>query len=498
MEYLLNIFKIRMPSSRKTSEDSEIIQRLDNLETMVFVASRQQTVQRDELVYLYFKKFEQYKFSLAIIPLEGRNRSMYMPERALKDIYSELLNSIATKEKFAAHLDEYNNLIEEYHRAEVVFMNTTADKKDVLKSFLLYLHLTEKTGNFAWMPYAIENVVDLELKEYLKVSFPEKAQEYFEIISSPTKLHAYQLMRLDICHSVIEGKDMPDAVKDLVEKYQWYGEYSYVENLYGDKYFIEEMAGLSIENAKEEKRRLTDEVSNNLKKYELVIKKITNPRMRLCAEIVNSYVFLRTDRTDTRKRIQMHFRKVLDRVAECLYRDISEKWNREEVACLLNSEIEMYLCGKKIPNKGMVAQRLKDYIYLRDKSGVVIHSDSETIKYAVRTITKATDKSENIKGFSAFKGVAVGPVAFVSSKTDLHKVVKGSVLVARTTMVDYIQAMERSVAIVTDEGGITSHAAIVARELKKPCIVGTKIATKILKDGDMVEVNALTGLVKKI
>lgn len=51
---------------------------------------------------------------------------------------------------------------------------------------------------------------------------------------------------------------------------------------------------------------------------------------------------------------------------------------------------------------------------------------------------------------------------------------------------------------MTDEGGITSHAAIVARELKKPCIVGTKLATQIFKDGDMVEVDAVTGIIRKI
>ncbi|MBS3176010.1 hypothetical protein J4457_02125 [Candidatus Woesearchaeota archaeon] len=63
-------------------------------------------------------------------------------------------------------------------------------------------------------------------------------------------------------------------------------------------------------------------------------------------------------------------------------------------------------------------------------------------------------------------------------------------------MPDYAQAMKRSGAIVTEEGGITSHAAIVSRELKKPCIVGTGNCTKLLKDGDYVEVDANKGIVK--
>jgi pyruvate,water dikinase len=56
--------------------------------------------------------------------------------------------------------------------------------------------------------------------------------------------------------------------------------------------------------------------------------------------------------------------------------------------------------------------------------------------------------------------------------------------------------MKKAGAFITDGGGILSHAAIVARELKKPCIIGTKSATQILKDGDLIEVNANNGIVK--
>ena len=58
--------------------------------------------------------------------------------------------------------------------------------------------------------------------------------------------------------------------------------------------------------------------------------------------------------------------------------------------------------------------------------------------------------------------------------------------------------MQRASAFVTDEGGITCHAAIVAREMRKPCIVGTRVATRVLKDGDIVEVDANSGIVRII
>ena len=70
------------------------------------------------------------------------------------------------------------------------------------------------------------------------------------------------------------------------------------------------------------------------------------------------------------------------------------------------------------------------------------------------------------------------------------------ILIAIATHPDYVIAMQQASAFVTDEGGLTSHVAIVARELKKPCIIGTKIATQVLHDGDLVEVDADKGIVK--
>ena len=60
----------------------------------------------------------------------------------------------------------------------------------------------------------------------------------------------------------------------------------------------------------------------------------------------------------------------------------------------------------------------------------------------------------------------------------------------------YVPAMQKAAAVITDEGGLLCHAAIVSRELKVPCIIGTKVATKVLKDGDRVEVDAKKGVVK--
>jgi phosphoenolpyruvate synthase/pyruvate phosphate dikinase len=102
-----------------------------------------------------------------------------------------------------------------------------------------------------------------------------------------------------------------------------------------------------------------------------------------------------------------------------------------------------------------------------------------------------------IKGNSASFGKVKGRVVVaLESFIAIQKMKKGNILVSPYTAVEYLPAMRLAAAIITDTGGITSHAAIVSREFKIPCIIGTKIATKVLKDGDLVEVDADKGIVR--
>jgi pyruvate,water dikinase len=86
-------------------------------------------------------------------------------------------------------------------------------------------------------------------------------------------------------------------------------------------------------------------------------------------------------------------------------------------------------------------------------------------------------------------------VRILKRKDQIDEMQEGEILVSAMTTPEFVPAMQKAAAIITDEGGITCHAAIVARELGKPCVIGTKFATQILKDGDMVEVDADKGIV---
>ena len=100
-----------------------------------------------------------------------------------------------------------------------------------------------------------------------------------------------------------------------------------------------------------------------------------------------------------------------------------------------------------------------------------------------------------LSGSGASPGIGSGPVKVLKSPKEIGKVKSGDVLVAEMTSPDYVPAMKKASAIVTDQGGMTSHAAIVSRELGIPCVVGTKEATKKLKDGVTATVDGGKGLV---
>jgi pyruvate,water dikinase len=105
---------------------------------------------------------------------------------------------------------------------------------------------------------------------------------------------------------------------------------------------------------------------------------------------------------------------------------------------------------------------------------------------------------DKLEGTCASVGKVQGKVKIVFGEKGFDKMNKGDILVTGMTRPEMLPVMKKAGAIVTDEGGITCHAAIVARELKIPCVIATRIGTKVFKDDDLVEVDADKGIVKII
>jgi phosphoenolpyruvate synthase/pyruvate phosphate dikinase len=108
----------------------------------------------------------------------------------------------------------------------------------------------------------------------------------------------------------------------------------------------------------------------------------------------------------------------------------------------------------------------------------------------------ADGSASEIKGKVGYPGVVRGRARVALTKEIRDAISEGDIIVAPMTTLDFLPAMAKAAAFVTDEGGVTCHAAIVAREMKKPCIIGTRTGTQVIKDGDVIEVDADKGTVR--
>lgn len=191
------------------------------------------------------------------------------------------------------------------------------------------------------------------------------------------------------------------------------------------------------------------------------------------SKVAQELVYFRTLRTDILYEFMWKARPLLKRVAK--YFDIGfDDLRHYSVHDLLNRKPERF----------------------RDVTGISWGRDFALIEGPI--FNDHYEAVEELRGTIAFCGKATSVAKVVMSAREIGKVKQGDILIAPTTAPSYLMGMKKASAFVTDEGGITSHAAIIAREMYKPCIIGTKIATKIFKDGDFVEVDADRGIVKKI
>ena len=173
-----------------------------------------------------------------------------------------------------------------------------------------------------------------------------------------------------------------------------------------------------------------------------------------------------------------------------------------EFMCLLTDEIDQALQGKLNSDelKKRAASRIgvNNWAVIGDTTGKMIFIDNvaDVLSLVDKMIPRTGADATEFIGQIGNRGKYTGPARIIMNTYDFDKIQQGDVLVTTMTTPDFIVLMQKSGAIVTDIGGLLCHAAIVSREMKKPCVIGTKFATQILKDGDMVEVDADNGIVR--
>lgn len=157
---------------------------------------------------------------------------------------------------------------------------------------------------------------------------------------------------------------------------------------------------------------------------------------------------------------------------------------------------------KKKVSKKLIDDRKKFFVAILKKGQTQIFTGRQAQKVLQQQGFKIIEidlSANEVKGLPVYKGKIKGEVVKIKNLADFQsKNCVDKIIVATDTIIEYTPYLKKAAAIVTDCGGITSHAAITAREYKLPAIVGTKYATQMFKDGDVVEVDAERGVVRKL
>lgn len=368
------------------------------------------------------------------------------------------------------------------------------DDKDLYKFLVNYKEICLKT----WLKGILIEYFDPEgldiLKREIKRAKINLEQKDLEILLSPEKPTFMQeelLMRANILKKIKRGRDIKKDIKNHAKKFYWYKDnWAYVHNL-NVQYFenkIKKELSIYTEIIKDAEN--TKIFFKSIKKRKEIIFK----KNRVSPELKNVfYLFSKMiDWRDERKRRTCCMPNVyLYQIMERLKRE--NNMSEEMLGCFMFDEIEAWKIKGKILNQ--IKKRMEKSILLyteKFEPRWLYGKESEKLyEVLIKTIS-----SSEIKGVVANAGIIRGKVKIIETREDFSKFKKGDILVATMTRPEYLPLIKIAGAIVTNEGGITCHAAIVSREFGKPCIIGTQTASEKLKDDQLVEVDANKGVVK--
>lgn len=194
-------------------------------------------------------------------------------------------------------------------------------------------------------------------------------------------------------------------------------------------------------------------------------------------DVMQFFIYYRTQRTDV---INMTIYQFAPKLAE-LAKEKGLEYN--ELLYCSKTEVDK----NEIPSKEEINKRKNACAMISDENGFGVISGKENEKL-IEQYFSSQKKKEHVEGKIAYKGTVTGTVKIILSQEDIHKISEGDILITNMTTSNMVSAMHKAAAFVTDEGGITCHASILAREMKKPCIIGTQDATKVFKDGDLIKI----------
>lgn len=362
-----------------------------------------------------------------------------------------------------------------------------------------------------YKPHLTSYVIQYLDEQIRRFKYPGTAKECFTQLTVPQKASKVLEEEIALLHlaasfmkrrvPIIATKNsctrtQREAIERHIKRYRHLG-YNFEGPALPDSYFWKRLQEFvrSKPGPKQRVEEILQEKKQARRQEQRIIKQLKiDQRHRQVIELTKGFIFSK----DYRKMalVRSYYE------VEPLLRELGRRFGlslRQTRNCLLG-EIKLMLKNKSNQPKDL-SKRMKGCLFViinRQMPGQVFVDHYFTAMK--KHLLKKEDFTEvnYFHGQSACLGKAQGMVKIINTSKDIYKMKLGDVMVSQMTNPELVPAMKKAAAIITDLGGITSHAAIVSRELGVPCVIGTKIATQVLRDGDKVEVDANSGEIRKV
>ena len=462
---------------------------------------------------LQSKVFHPKLVSLAIIGVKGDFIYERSPEDEKYTVYKYVFEKMKKDKNFLYKIIKILPKKIDLFFKEFSYFNKNKNKMDNKELCNSYTRFMNKYLDY--LPYqagieCIDILTTYYLEDMVRKELSISSDKITDIVfalSCPKILSFMEKERvdfLDIClsnYDDIKKNKLTDNLKKQLDKHS--RKYFYVLNNFKTIKYLDR--DYFLNKAKEEvkdKIKLQNEL-NNLKK------KVNNLKKKE-KEICKKYKF--SDELKLHLKITKIMGESIDKRKENMLKatyyieeyckEIAKRFNIKlsKIMDYTFEETQKLLLKGKKADEELLKKRKKCSVYLIERKKLhdvkitwFYGNQAENILKRISSQTKTKEIKGQVASSPVKKIKGIVQVILDTSKKEFRK---GNILVTTMTRPDFVPLMRKAKAIITDEGGITCHAAIVSREIGIPCIIGTKVATKILKDGDLIEMDADKGVVK--
>ncbi len=446
---------------------------------------------------LHFKENKRIPFDYSVKHVLYLGTQIAMDQESWDRIYS------AVKEFTVRHPNALHELLHDNYEVNVrveKFAKETRQQAftpaDIKETWNQYRSLMHEFGSYALLPLYLEGDLEQELKEAVKEKYSDNSEEIYQILTTPLKAGSAQQEELAMLRLAIAEKNGTLSGEDIhvyLEEFAWITNNSFIGKFLSADDVRARLAQLLANGDPEIKLQ---EYQAHLDEHVRAFTEIANsfndnPRLRSSIDLLQESIYFRSWRTERFYRNAYFLQNLFSETAHVL-----GLANENDIFYFSVAEIIAALDNPSLLDSISFSERRDGYFCLASGGEAKIYS-GEVFREAMARI-RLEDTSVfkgNLKGQCAFKGKVRGVVSVVITKEDLSRVTENSILVSPSTTVDYVPALKKVIGIITEEGGVLSHASVISRELRIPCVIGTKIATQVLHNGDVVELDAEQGVI---